>query len=51
MSISFKLEATGQSVEDIEDALEKALEMVRDGYTSGHMPGEDRQFNFELDEE
>ena len=47
---SLKLEANGQSIEDIEDALQTALEQIRNGNTSGFDRGDGRSYFFEVDE-
>lgn len=47
---SLKLEANGQSVEDLEDALETALAQVRNGMTSGFDRGDGRSYFFEVNE-
>lgn len=48
---SLKLEAEGQSIEDIEDALHAALTQVRDGYTSGFDRGDGRSYSFDVEEQ
>lgn len=47
---SIKFEANGQSIEDIEDALQTALEQVRNGMTSGFDRGDERSYFFEVNE-
>jgi hypothetical protein len=45
-----KLTASGQTLDDIEIALEEALRLVRVGYTSSHGNNDTGAYSFELTE-
>lgn len=49
--LSIKIEALGQSTEDIEDALQTILEQVRNGMTSGFDRGDGRSYFFDVNEQ
>ena len=45
-----KVTASGQTLDDVEIALEEALRLVREGYTSGHGNNEIGAYSFDLTE-
>ena len=49
--LSIKIEALGQSTEDLEDALQTILEQVRNGMTSGFDRGDGRSYFFDVNEQ
>lgn len=49
--LSIKIEALGQSTEDLEDALQTILEQVRNGMTSGFDRGDGRSYFFDVNDQ
>lgn len=49
--LTLKLESTGQTTEDLLDALDKIREQVESGFTSGFDKGDGRSYSFDIEDE